>query len=98
MRRECPELATRRHLTQPAVEVVRPSMERTANLGQARAGALAERAASVQTRVLEGAQHAVVVAHDEHRQVSDAYFVVIAGIRDMVDRARELPDARPEPL
>src|SRR5262249_6951518 len=83
--RERSELASGGHLAQPSVEVVRPSVERTAELREAATRALAQRAAAVQTRVLERAEHAVVAAHDEHRQVAYAQFVVIAGVRDVVE-------------
>src|SRR5262245_52478708 len=73
-------------------------MERASKLAQSCARALAQRAAAVQARVLERAENAVVAADDEHRQVPDAYFVVVARVRDVVERARELPDARPQPL
>ena len=58
--------------------------------------ALAERASTVPACVLECAQLAVVAPHDQHRQRADAVLVEVAGSGDVVDRARELPHARPQ--
>ena len=69
------ELPARRHLAQPAVEAPRPAVERAADLGQLGARPAAQLAAAVQAHVLERAQHAVVAAHDEHREAPDAVLV-----------------------
>ena len=42
--------------------------------------------------------YAVVAPHDEHGERSDPELVEVARVRDVVDRARELPYAGPEPL
>ena len=92
------EHAPRRHLAQLPGEVPGPAVERAADLGEPAARALAERAAPVAARVLEGAQLAVVASHDEDREVPDAVLVEVAGLGDVVERARELPDPRPQSL
>src|SRR6476660_2576482 len=49
-------------------------------------------------RVLKGAQLAVVSADDQHGVQPDAVLVPVAGVRDLVEGARKLPDARPQPV
>ena len=61
-------------------------------------GALAQRAPTVPARVLERAQLAVVAPHEEDRERPDPELVEVARVRYVVERARELPHARPEPL
>ena len=79
------ELAARRHLAQRAREVVRPTVERATDLGEAEAGSLAECAAAVPARVLERAQLEIVAAHHEHRDGPDAELVEVARVRDVIE-------------
>ena len=74
------ELATRRHLTQPAREVPRPSMERAADLTELGARALTQLAAAVATHVLKGAEHAVVATHDQRRIRAEPVLEEVSGL------------------
>ena len=59
--------------------------------------ALAQRVAAMPAHVLERPQDPVVTTDDEHRDPSGAVLVPVARLGDVVDRARDLPHARPQP-
>ncbi len=73
-------------------------MERAAQLVEPGTGSFAQRVAAVPADVLERAELAVVAAHDDHRDPAGAVLEPVARFGDVVDGARDLPHARPQPL
>src|SRR5262249_50703848 len=81
------------------VERPRPAVEGAADAAPLEAAAArGEAAPAVPAGVLEGAQRAARVAHDEDRVAPDLVLDVVAGLAQSVLAAGDLPHARPEPL
>ncbi len=91
------ELLGAQHEGVLAVESPAPSVER-ADEGAARPAALDELHAAVAAGVVVGADGGVVDAHDDDRLVENLVLDEVAGLGDLLQPARHLPDARPEQL
>ena len=87
-----------RDLAQLAAQVPGPAVEPAPQLREPGSRSLAEGVAAVTTHVLERPQLTVVASHHEHREHPDPVLEVVPRRRDVVERARELPDAGPEAL
>ena len=81
-----------------AGKIPRPAVIAAAQLTQVRTRAGAQRVAAVTAHVLEGAQGAVVTAHNQYRVRPATVFEVVTGFGDVVDCARDLPHPGPHPL
>src|ERR1700683_4232663 len=86
------------HFAEGALEVPGPVVVGAAEVLEVGSGALADAVAPVSADVLEGAERAVVVSYDEHRQPAAPVFVEVAGGWHVVDGAGELPDVGPQAL
>ena len=91
-----PELAARRHLTERTVEPPRPPVERAADLVQPGTRATAQLTPAMAAHVLERSERVVVISHDQYRIRTHAVLEPVARVGDVIDAARELPDARPQ--
>ena len=89
------EALARRHLAQASSQIPRPTVVGATDLGHARTRSVTKLVAAMQAHVLVGAQLTVVTAHDEDRVVADCVLKPVTVVRDVVDRAGELPRMRP---
>src|ERR1700747_2350863 len=81
-----------------AGQVPGPAVITALEFAQPRTRAHTQRIAAMTAGILERTQHAIVTADDQHTIWAATVFEEVAGLRDMVEHARDLPHFRPHPL